>query len=179
MHSGSIERLVNKMEHSNVGIVAPMLIFPSDTELYNNGFSAADFVQIRPAGKVQHVGIETNINGEFYHIFVGWSVDNPKVRRMFKPYAVTGACLMTRRSIWTKTNGFDMVYGQGTWEDVDYCMKVRSMGYDIELESGAVGTHYVNASAYKYRLPMPLNENRNIFMSRWGNMIEYTEWRHL
>ncbi len=180
MNPGSIELLINRMKEDNsLGIVAPMLLFPTDEEYMQNGFDDFDFVRIRPAGKIQHVGLETNINGMFYHLFVGWDKDNPKVKNVKSPYAVTGAALMTRRNIYQKLGGFWEGYGQGTFEDVDYCLSVRSLGYNIGMELDAIGTHYVGATSAKYNLPMPLEKNKTIFFQRWGDKLEYTEWRYL
>jgi GT2 family glycosyltransferase len=180
MRPGSIEAMIKDINGTNeYGIVAPVLLFPSDDEFMETGFDNFDFMRIRPAGKIQHVGLETNINGEFYHICVGWSPDNPKPRRVEFPYAVSGSCFLTRRSLWNRVGGFDSIYGQGTYEDVDYCMSIRKMGYNIHIVQEAVGTHYVSASAVKYNLPMPINENKQIFMSKWGRELTYSEWRYL
>lgn len=179
MHPGSIKKLVDAMNDPSVGIVAPMLVFPSEQEYMDTQYDNFDFTKIRPAGQVQHVGLETNINGDFYHIFVGWSPDHYRVTRMESPYAVTGACLMTRRQLWIKVGGFWEGYGQGTYEDIELCMAVKNLGYNIRVLTDAVGTHYVGATAFKYNLPMPLNENKQLFLQRHGNRLEYTEWRHL
>ena len=179
MHPGSIEAMVNDMDNEEYGIVAPVLLFPSEAEYMETGFDNYDFMRIRPPSRIQHVGVETNINGEFYHIFVGWSPDNPKPRKVEFPYAVSGACFLTRRSIWNTVKGFDPMYGQGTYEDIDYCLTLRKMGYNIHIVQEAVGTHYVSASAAKYNLPMPINENRQLFMNKWGNELTYSEWRYL
>lgn len=180
MNPGSIELLVNKIKSdTSLGIVAPMLLFPTDEEYMQNGFDNFDYIKIRPAGKIQHVGLETNINGNFYHIFIGWDKDNPKVQNIQYPYAVTGAALLTKRSLYQKLGGFWEGYGQGTYEDVDYCLGVRNMGYNIGMELNAIGTHYVGATSFKYNLPMPLQQNQTLFMQRWAEKLEYTEWRYL
>lgn len=179
MHPDSIQKMVTAMNDPSIGIVAPMLVFPSEQEYMNNSFDNFDFVKIRPAGQVQHVGLETNINGDFYHIFVGWNPSHYRVQRMSEPYVVSGACLMTRRSLWIKIGGFWEGYGQGTYEDVEYCLSVKNLGYSIRVLPDAVGTHYVGATAFKYQLPMPLNENKQLFLQRHGNRLEYTEWRNL
>jgi GT2 family glycosyltransferase len=133
---------------------------------------------VRPAGKVQHVGLCTNIRGEFYHVFLGWSPDHPKVMKVWEVYAVTGAALMTRRGIFDKVGRFNIMYGQGTWEDIDYCMSVRELGYNVIVEQSAVGIHYTGATAEHYKMGYPLDQNRMLFMARWAGNLNYTEINH-
>src|SRR5262249_15902403 len=42
--------------------------------------------------------------------------------------AVTAACLMTRRDVFDRAGGFDEGYSL-TYNDVDYCLKLRVQGY--------------------------------------------------
>lgn len=111
LEKGSVNRLVRVMDDPSIGIAGMRLMFPEATDLTQNNFQ-------RPAGKVQHVGLETNIRAELYHIFLGWSGDNPKVKATKKVYAVTGAALMIRRALWTKIGGFNSIYGTGTYKHI-------------------------------------------------------------
>ena len=43
----------------------------------------------------------------------------------------------------------------------------------------AVGYHFTNATASHYKIPYPLRENRQIFLQRWGNKLQYDEWKVL
>jgi len=169
----AIVNMVKAIDDPKIGVVGAKLLFPD---------SIADLKQdsnIRPAGKIQHVGLCTNIRGEFYHLFIGWSPDHPKVMKVWEVYAVTGAALMTRRGIWNKIGGFNPIYGMGTYEDVDYCISVRQLGYNIIVEQSAVGVHYTGATAEHYQIPYPLDQNRLTFMSRWARNINWTELNHL
>lgn len=171
LQSNAINYMVMGLDDPKVGVVGAKLLFPTVEQTADARIDP----RIRPSGKVQHVGMETNIRGEFYHIFMEWSPDNPKVNQMRETYVVTGACLLTRRSLWTKIGGFFEGYGQGTYEDVEYCLSVRKLGLNVIVEPKAVGVHYVGATAEAYKLAMPLNMNRLIFMQRWGNQLNYTE----
>ena len=170
LEPNSIDLLVRALDDPKIGVVGMKLLFPEDHAGLNPN--------IRPAGKVQHVGLATNIQGDFFHIFLGWDADHPKVNATKEVYAVTGAALMTRRSIWNKVGGFFEGYGAGTFEDVDFCLSVRDIGYNIIVETRAVGTHYVGATAEKYQLGYPLQMNRLLLFQRWATKFNYTEYLH-
>ena len=42
--------------------------------------------------------------------------------------AVTGACLMVRKSLWERAGGLDESFTV-TYNDTDFCMKLRSLGF--------------------------------------------------
>lgn len=164
---GSINKLVRAMDDPKIGAAGMKLIFPLDSK--DPG---------RPAGKIQHVGLSTNIRGEFIHQFVGWSPENPRTLNIKHPYALTGAALMTRRKLFREAGGFFEGYGMGTYEDVDYCLTIRSMGYNIYIEHEAVGFHLVGATSISQNIGYPLGANRDIFNVRWGSKLVYTEWEN-
>lgn len=165
LYPDSIDKLVRVMDEPKTGAVGMKLIFPPTST-----------AQGRPAGKVQHVGLSTNIRGEFIHNFVGWSPDNPRVLRIKESYAITGAALMTRRSLFKQTKGFNEEFGMGTYEDVEYCLALRDMGYNIRIEQEAIGEHFVGATALDKNIQYPLQNNRMLLMQHRGNSLLYTEW---
>jgi len=165
MYPESIRNMVMAMDDPTLGVVGAKLIF--DT---------ASTDRSRPAGKVQHVGISVNIKGRFFHHLMGWSPDNPRVLRVHYPYVVTGAALMTRRKIYTQLGGLNEIYGRGTYEDVEYCLQCRQLGYNIYLEQNAMGIHLVGATALSEQIPYPMEANYDMLRMRLGNKFEYTEW---
>jgi GT2 family glycosyltransferase len=158
LREGAIDRMVETLKQPEVGIVGAKLTFPA-TSTHPN----------RPAGKVQHVGLALNIRGEVVHPLVGWSPDNPKTCVTREVWGVTGACLMTKRQVFNRLGGFEVAYGMGTYEDADYCLKVRSSGLRIILNADAVATHYAGATAEKKQVSFPLAYNAMVFKSRWLN----------
>jgi GT2 family glycosyltransferase len=167
MTPGSIVPLVRAMDDPSVGLVGAKFLFPLDESPHG------------PAGKVQHAGLEININGEPIHQFIGWSSDNPRVNRRCEVPAVTGALFMTRRNLWEKFGGMDPAYGLGTYEDVDYAFKVRESGSKVLYEPAAWGYHYVGGSIKKgagrqgFNLPL----NATVFRGRWAQRLGWTEWK--
>jgi GT2 family glycosyltransferase len=165
LYPDSIVNLVKAMDDPKTGAVGMKLIFPLSSKDKN-----------RPAGKVQHVGLSTNIKGEFIHNFVGWSPDNPRVLRIKESYAITGAAMMTRRNLFKQVKGFNEEYGMGTYEDVEYSLILHQMGYNIRIEQEAIGEHYVGATAMDKQIQYPLQHNQMLLMEHLGNKLLYTEW---
>jgi len=157
IHEGTIQKVVDTFKDETVGTVGIKLIFPPDSTS-----------PIRPAGKVQHVGMALNIRGDAEHPLVGWSPENPRTCINRDVIAITGACLTIRRNLFNKLQGFDPVYGLGTWEDVDLCFKVRAAGLRNYVNTHATGYHYVGGTAEKKRRPFPLQHNKMIFQSKWA-----------
>jgi GT2 family glycosyltransferase len=158
------------MDDPKVGVVGMRLVFPEFTE----GLSP----EIRPAGKIQHAGMSFNIRGFPIHNYIGWSADHPRVMEQKECHAVTGAAMMTRRFLWNKAGGFLEAYGLGTWEDMDYCMSMMDLGYNIIVVPEALGVHCTNATAERTQTGYPMNHNQAIFMQRWGHRLVWSEWRH-
>jgi len=171
LEPNSLKKLVSNMDEPTVGVAGMKLIFPMDSPLPNSDVT-------RPCGKIQHVGITTNIKGEFPHIFLGWSPDNPRVNKVRDVVAVTGAALLTRRKLYLKAGRFFEGYGQGTWEDIDFCFAIRNLGYNIVVDTNAVGYHYTNATGTTYNIPYPLQINKMTFFQRWNKYMYWDEWRH-
>lgn len=164
---GCIDRMVETMDDPQWSVVGAKLLFPETSTS-----------QIRPAGKVQHVGHALNVKAQVIHPLIGWSADNPKTCISREVVSVTGACFMTRRSIWNKLGGLDLMYGMGTFEEVDYCLKVKSMGGKIYMNADAMAYHYTGATSEKKNIPFPVQINEMKFLSRWAGsgLMQWDEW---
>lgn len=88
-----------------------------------------------PDGRLQHAGVILGIgygapaehpyNGEPDNSMGYWG-------RLLVPQdlsAVTAACCVTRRALWEEFGGFDEESFAVSYNDVDYCLKVRAAGY--------------------------------------------------
>lgn len=168
MEPKSLANLVRELDEPKVGLAGMKLLFPLDSQ-----------DKSRPAGKVQHVGLAASIRGEFEHLFIGWSPDNPRVLAVHDVPAVTGAALLVRRSLFTRAGGFYLGYGIGTYEDVDLSMAAHGFGYQVVVCQEAVGYHHVGATARKYGIQYPLALNRALFLSRWGGKFGWSQYDYL
>lgn len=157
LQEGAIQKVIDTFKDETVGTVGIKLLFPEDST--RPGY---------PAGKVQHVGIGINMRGDAEHPLIGWSPSNPKTCISRDVAAITGACLTIRRVLFNKAQGFDPVYGLGTWEDVDLCFKVRALGFRNYVNVKALGYHYTNGTVEKKRRGFPIQYNKLIFQARWA-----------
>lgn len=85
---------------------------------------------------------------------------------------------MTRRVLWDQLGGFQEVYGAGTFEDMDYCFSVRSLGGRIVFLPSARATHFVGGSIKQGagQQGFPLQVNETIFKGRWAQLLAWDEW---
>ena len=166
----AIKVLSNTMDDERIGLVGAKLVFPSESTN-----------KLRPAGKVQHVGLGMNINGDIVHPLVGWSDDNSKCNVSREVIGVTGACLMVRRYLFMQVSGFWEGYGAGTFEDCDLCMSVQSLGKKVFINVDAKGTHYVGATVEKKQRAFPLQQNALFFKARWSqsNLFRWTDYQFM
>lgn len=102
-----------------VGAVGPKLLFEDDS--------------------IQHAGLCFGYDpqrGRWFnqHFHKGYPRDYPPANVARSTPGVTGACLMTRRSLFEAVGGFTEDYIIGDFEDSDLCLKLRAAGADIRYE---------------------------------------------
>lgn len=162
IHAGAIDTLVRTMDDPTIGLSGYKFLFPDD-----------DGDPVRPAGKVQHIGMASNIRGDMIHPLIGWSSDNPKCNISREVLAVTGASFIVRRKLFNMAGGFDPAFGAGYYEDMNLCFTIRSLGGRIYINTDATATHGVAQTFKNEKTPAPLQQNQMIFRSRW---LTYTAW---
>jgi O-antigen biosynthesis protein len=113
-------------------------------------------------GTPQHEGIR--VGGQ------GGAADNLDLSKYFglgltcrTVSAVTGACLMVKRSVWNEVNGFDESL-RVAFNDVDFCLRVMRAGYRNVYTPLAELTHLESASRGRRH---PAEDERQ-FGVRWG-----------
>ncbi|MGG5890616.1 glycosyltransferase family 2 protein [Falsiroseomonas sp. HC035] len=111
--AGWLEHLVLRLQaDAGLGVVAPVLLFED--------------------GTLQHGGCRMLPREEFS----GWRFPQhegkgrkPAAATGLAPAeAVTGACMVLSRLVWTQARGFDEDYPFGDFEDADLCMKLAEQG---------------------------------------------------
>lgn len=164
LREDTIQQMLTTMNDNSIGVVGAKLLYPKSSTS-----------PIRPAGRIQHVGLGLNIRGDVIHPLNGWTADHPKACVSRDVFAVTGACLMIRRNLFSRIGGFDVSYGAGTYEDVELCLKARTLGARVFLNSLAIADHYAGATVEKKNAGFPVQFNSMLFKGRWAG-TPYMAW---
>jgi GT2 family glycosyltransferase len=114
INSDWLERMLEHALRPEVGVVGAKLYYPNDT--------------------IQHAGVIIGLRGSAGHAHA----DEPRAsagyhRRLVVTQnvsAVTGACLMLRRSVFAEVGGLDERFLLA-FNDIDLCLRIRQRGYRI------------------------------------------------
>jgi GT2 family glycosyltransferase len=134
-----LARMVGHLCDPRVGIVGAKLEYP-------NGVLQHGGVIIGLAGSCEHANrfLPRNQPGYAWRAVLDQELS-----------AVTGACLLVRRTLYDDVHGMDVTY-PSAFNDVDLCLKVREFGYAVILcattelihfESLSFGSHYTGDNA--------------------------------
>lgn len=89
-----------------------------------------------PDGKIQHAGVILGIgDAPAEHPFLGRAADDDGYfGRLKLPQdlsAVTAACLLVRKALYQEVGGLDEERFQVSYNDVDFCLRLRRKGYRV------------------------------------------------
>ena len=145
--SNWLEALLETIQQEDsTGIVGSKLIFPGTTS-------------------VQHAGLAFDQHGLPYHLDLKNYSEDKSVTHSRYVNAVTGACFLTRKSLFQKLNGFDEAYQNG-FEDIDYCLRVAELGYLTKYCAKSELYHYESITEGRINYLQEVR-NRNFFQDRW------------
>ena len=86
-----------------------------------------------PNGTLQHAGVILGINGVAGHSHKYLNGDHAgyfsRLQLVQNLSAVTGACLLVRKSVFDEVSGLNEQHLTVAFNDVDFCLKVREAGY--------------------------------------------------
>lgn len=124
-----IEEMLQNCQQDGVGITGAKLYYPDDT--------------------IQHAGVVVGLGGIAGHIMckapretVGYMGRMVCVQEMS---AVTAACMLVKASVFREVGGFDEEL-KVAFNDIDFCMKVRSVGQKVVFTPYAELYHYESKS---------------------------------
>ncbi len=131
-HPDWLREMVSRAMQPDVGAVGAKLYFPD--------------------GTIQHAGIVTGLGrdriaghpyGAAPRGLIGSFGDLLLAREVS---AVTAACMVVRRDVFAKVGGFDQVNLPVSYNDVDFCLRLRERGYRNIVTPFAELTHRESAS---------------------------------
>lgn len=126
---------------------------------------------------IQHAGVIIGLGGICGEGFQRFPKENGGYQnRIFCPQdysAVTAACLMTKKSVFEEVGGLDAEL-QIAYNDIDYCLKVRSTGKLVVYNPFAMLHHYEYKSRGTENTAEKLaryNREVDLFITRWADLI--------
>lgn len=131
-----------------------------------------------PSGVVQHGGVVLGPNFAATHAFNDRLAGDPGygdlLRVAHECSAVTAACLVTRRRDYLEVGGMDEIRLTVSFNDVDYCLRLREAGKRIIFTPYARLTHLESASrGHDSRRDRSARFDRElgVLRSRWGQHL--------
>lgn len=154
----AIEELLGPCLRPDVGIVGARLYYPDDT--------------------IQHAGVIVGFGGVAGHAFIGSRRgDNGYFSRIICQAdlsAVTAACMMVKRSVFEEAHGLDPEF-QVAFNDIDFCLRVRSLGQLVVYNPFAEFYHYESKSRGYEDTPEKIerfNRESARFAGRWEELLK-------
>jgi GT2 family glycosyltransferase len=120
-----------------------------------------------PTGAVQHAGVVIGQDGYPHNLYAGFPIDHPAVNRSRRLQAVTGACMLVRRSAFEQADGFDAGF-LNSLEDVDLCLRIAEAGGEVHYCHEAVVTHLESASRGKQDR---FRQSVELYRKRWRQRV--------
>jgi len=154
-----LEEMAAQALRPEIGCVGAMLYYPHDS--------------------IQHAGIVLGVGGVAGHAFKTFPRGSEGIfnrARLVQNYsAVTGACLVVRKSTYLQIGGLDEDNLAIAFNDVDFCLKVRAAGYRNLWSPFAEFYHHESASRGAEDTPAKqarFGAEIKIMRDRWGVMLD-------
>ncbi len=130
LHDDWLDEMMSHAVRPDVGIVGAKLLFPD--------------------GKIQHAGVILGMRGPAEHPFINRPPEDRgyfgRAQLVQNLSAVTGACLLVRKSVFDQVGGLDETDFKVSYNDIDLCLKVRESGLRIVFTPFALLLHEGSAS---------------------------------
>lgn len=144
-----LRRMVEQALRPEIGVVGAKLLYPD--------------------GTVQHAGVCSNMGGMPYHPSTGQPDGTGYLGDLVLDLdylAVTGACQVFRRSVFDQVGGYDTALPLN-YNDIDFCLKVRTLRLGVVQANGARLRHHESAT----RPPSVSAEEEARYASRWLDLV--------
>jgi len=138
------------------------------------GVGAVGAKLLYPDGRIQHAGVVLGIHGLTGHAFQPrQDSDSPLEYHAYAHVArnylaVTAACMLSRKAVFREVGGLNAKDLRVAWNDVDYCLRLRELGYRVVFTPHALLHHLESQSRGDDK-----NENEIRYMTaHWMKYIE-------
>lgn len=157
MNADSLSDMVGYCQRNDVGVVGAKLFYPNNT--------------------IQHAGVVIGFGSIAGHVFHAYDFKNNGYfnRAVVSGNwsAVTGACLMTKKSLYEQVGGLDENLAVA-FNDIDYCLKIRKLDKLVVLDAFSVWHHYESVSrGYEnnFEKIKRFEKEVAIFQNKWKDIL--------
>lgn len=158
LHSDWLGQMARELEHEGVGACGALLLFPD--------------------GFIQHGGVTLGMGSVARHTFHFKHPGSPEnlglIAQRREVSAVTAACLLTRKSLWTSVDGMNESALPVAFNDVDYCLKLLSHRKKIIWTPHAKLTHLESVSRRSDDTPEKMRRfasEEKYMHDKWGQLL--------
>ena len=153
-----LEKMLQYVMREDVGCVGAKLLYPD--------------MRIQHAGVICGVG---NVAAHAHRFFdKNASGYLNRLNYAGEYSAVTAACLLVRKELYQQVGGLDETHLTVAYNDVDFCLKVRQLGYRNIYTPKAVLFHHESISRGKEDTPKKLKRYRSevkYMWNKWGDVL--------
>jgi GT2 family glycosyltransferase len=171
---GEVIGLVNNDSH----VISPDWLTEMVSIAMQPGVGAVGARLWYPDDTLQHGGVILGVRGVAGHSHKGLPRNNPgyfgRAALMQSLSAVTAACLLIRRDIYLRAGGMDANNLKIAFNDVDFCLKVKELGYRNVWTPYAELYHHESASRGLENAPEKqarFADEVRFMQQRWGDRL--------
>lgn len=121
-------------------------------------------------GSGNQVEVKYNNMHEMIRFARSFNVPDPSRWCRHESYWLSGFCLLGKKSVFDRVGPLDERFRTGSWEDVDYSVRVTAAGYSLYV-AGDVFIHHYGGRSFKgnnISLGAVQSKNAGLFESKWG-----------
>ncbi len=161
IQKSAIKELLSYSQRNDVGAVGAKLLYPDNT-IQHGGV----ILGINGSAGHSHKGLDASTTGDLYRLV---TVQNY--------LAVTGACLMTKRSLYEKFPLNEEIFAVA-YNDVDFCLNLYKEGYINVFTPHCLAYHYESKSRGLDESDKPnlrYEKEKAEFYKKWGEFFNYND----
>lgn len=171
--TGSIIGLVN----NDIEVISPDWMGEMASQALRPEIGAVGAMLLYPNDTIQHAGVILGIGGIAGHAYIGLPAQTQgtcgRARLAQEMSAVTAACLFARKAVFEQVGGLDERLSIA-FNDIDFCLRVRTRGYRNLWTPYARLYHHESATRGYEDTPEKLARfqgEMDFMRSRWGESL--------
>jgi GT2 family glycosyltransferase len=172
---GEIVGLVN----NDIEVISPELLTEMVSHAIRPEIGVVGAKLLYPDYKIQHAGVVIGIGGVAGHSHKYFSDDShgyfSRLRLVQNYSAVTAACFLVRKEIFTEVGGLDQLNLKIAFNDIDFCLRVSKAGYRNLWTPYAKLFHHESISRGAEDTPEKqarFNQEVEFMKTKWGNLLQ-------